>query len=81
MASVEHIRQIAPKGFEATSQGLLNTVRSMGRLTGTSVGGFIMETRGGFIMYRIASIVIFWTMSLQMMNLHREKLWRVSNSM
>jgi hypothetical protein len=74
IASVEYIRNIAPLGFEATSQGLLGTVRSLGSLVGTCIGGLVMESQGGATMYYIAGVVICMTMFLQVINLHSQQL-------
>jgi len=63
--SVEYIAQIAPKGYEATGQGLLIFVNYMGIVAGLFAGGHIQETLGSRAMfYVMATIVALGTVVL-----------------
>uniref|UniRef100_A0A7S2PIT9 Major facilitator superfamily associated domain-containing protein n=1 Tax=Skeletonema marinoi TaxID=267567 RepID=A0A7S2PIT9_9STRA len=63
--SVEYIAQIAPKGYEATGQGLLIFVNYMGIVAGLFAGGHIQETLGSLAMfYVMATIVALGTVVL-----------------
>mmetsp|Transcript_6010 Transcript_6010/g.9309 ORF Transcript_6010/g.9309 Transcript_6010/m.9309 type:complete len:623 (+) Transcript_6010:68-1936(+) len=56
--SVEYIAQIAPKGFEATGQGLLIFVNYAGIVTGLFVGGHIQEAFGSVLMFYVMAIIV-----------------------
>ncbi|KAL7492377.1 hypothetical protein ACHAWT_003901 [Skeletonema menzelii] len=63
--SVEYIAQIAPKGFEATGQGLLIFVNYIGIVVGLFGGGHIQEVFGPRTMfYVMATIVALGTVVL-----------------
>ena len=63
--SVEYIAQIAPKGFEATGQGLLIFVNYIGIVAGLFGGGHIQEVFGPRMMfYVMATIVALGTVVL-----------------
>lgn len=56
--SVEYIAQIAPKGFEATGQGLLIFVNYTGIVAGLFVGGHIQEAFGPVLMFYVMAIIV-----------------------
>ena len=57
--SVEYIARMTPKGQEASSQGLLFTIRFLGVVAGLFVGGWTQQTFGGRIMYLGMAALVF----------------------
>ncbi len=57
VASVAHAKKLAPAGMGATAQGLLTGVYfGVGGAAGASIGGYLYQTVGPFMMYRWAGV-------------------------
>lgn len=58
-AGVSYAGQMAPRGMEATAQGLFNAVlMGFGGITGAMIGGLLIDRFGGAGMYRIGGFVV-----------------------
>ncbi|GAB5354012.1 hypothetical protein AAMO2058_000083300 [Amorphochlora amoebiformis] len=65
IASVDYMATIAPKGLEASAQGLLAAFnRGLGFLVGTIVGGFVMQNYGSKIMFTGAAALVAFSGAL-----------------
>jgi MFS transporter, PPP family, 3-phenylpropionic acid transporter len=69
-AGVSYAGQLAPKGLEASAQGLFNaTLMGFGSFTGALLGGLLIDRLGGVGMYRtggvivLAGMLVFWLAS------------------
>jgi PPP family 3-phenylpropionic acid transporter len=57
-AGVSYAGQLAPKGLEATAQGLFNaTLMGFGSFSGALLGGLLFDRLGGSGMYRIGGLI------------------------
>ncbi len=57
--SVEFVSLIAPKGSEATGQGILIFVNYLGVVVGLAVGGWLQEISGPRVMYACMGLIAF----------------------
>jgi predicted MFS family arabinose efflux permease len=58
VASVHFVADIAPDGMQATAQGIVSSVAAVGKLLGTSLGGYVEETYGSDVLYRGAAVLL-----------------------
>jgi PPP family 3-phenylpropionic acid transporter len=71
-AGVSYAGQMAPKGMEATAQGLFNAVlMGFGGITGAMIGGLLIDRFGGAGMYRIGSCVILAGLGIFLLASHQ----------
>ncbi len=56
MSSVTLMHQMLGKQFAATAQGLLSSTFSFGQITGSLVGGVLLDRYGVFMIFRISAI-------------------------
>ena len=52
LVSVTVVARIAKPGFKNSAQGVVTTVVSLGGLTGSVVGGFVLKFQGPTVLYR-----------------------------
>jgi hypothetical protein len=57
-AGVDFMSSLVPPGYEASGQGLLQVFTGTGSILGLLMGGWVEETLGPRIMYRIAATVV-----------------------
>lgn len=56
--SVEFIARMMPEGYEASGQGILIFVTYFGVVAGLIVAGWIQETLGGYVMFRVMAGIV-----------------------
>jgi MFS family permease len=79
--SVEYIARATPKGYDASAQGLLFTIRFCGVVVGCWVGGWAQATWGGRMMYLgIGSLVSLAMLVLFIAELFRDEKDRESGA-
>ena len=59
---MHYAAELAPPGLEVSAQGLGNTVNCLGVITGSVIGGRIMQEKGSVYMYRAAAGLAFVTL-------------------
>ncbi len=64
LAAVHYAAELAPPGLQTSAQGLSNTVQCMGVITGSVLGGYLMDTRGSVFLYRSAALLSGVTLCL-----------------
>ena len=64
LAAVHYAAELAPPGLQTSAQGLSNTVQCMGVITGSVLGGYLMDTRGSVFLYRAAALLSAVTLCL-----------------
>jgi predicted membrane protein len=52
MATVAFVADLAPDHMQATAQGILTSLSAVGKLVGTSAGGYVEEKYGANVLYR-----------------------------
>ncbi len=58
MSSVTLMHQMLGKQYAATAQGLLSSTFAFGQITGSLVGGVLLDRYGVFVIFRISAIVM-----------------------
>mmetsp|Transcript_33528 Transcript_33528/g.64782 ORF Transcript_33528/g.64782 Transcript_33528/m.64782 type:complete len:82 (+) Transcript_33528:3-248(+) len=59
LASVDYMATVAPKGLEASAQGLVAAFnRGLGFFVGTMLGGVMMQELGSKMMFHAAAILV-----------------------
>lgn len=53
LGAVHYAATLAPEGLETSTQGLATTARSIGSISGTFVGGIVMQHFGSIVLYRL----------------------------
>jgi len=56
--SVEFIARMMPEGYEASGQGILIFVTYFGVVAGLVMAGWIQETLGGYVMFRVMAGIV-----------------------
>jgi MFS family permease len=56
--SVEYIARVTPKGYDASGQGLLFTIRFLGVVAGLFVGGWTQQSFGGRVLYLGMAVLV-----------------------
>jgi len=62
LAAVHYAAELAPPGLETSAQGLGNTILQLGVITGSIVGGSIMDSHGSIFLYRAAAALVAATL-------------------
>ena len=58
MSTVDFVSDVAPDHLQATAQGILSSLSAIGKLIGTSIGGYIEESYGSDILYRGSAVLM-----------------------
>ena len=63
---MHYAAELAPPGLETSAQGLSNTVMCLGVITGSMLGGYVMDTYGSIFLYRSAAglVAVTWVLYL-----------------
>jgi MFS family permease len=58
IASVDYVAGNVPANLQATGQGVLGSLQSVGTLVGVGLGGYVEERFGSLVLYRGAGIIV-----------------------
>jgi len=78
-SNVEYMARLSPKGYEATSQGLLSGLRGVGSIVGLSLGGWIDDAYGAKTMYRLHATIVAIGLGIFLFTDRRQRYRRVSD--
>ena len=78
-SNVEYMARLSPKGYEATSQGLLSGLRGVGSIAGLSLGGWIDDAYGAKVMYRLYATIVAIGLGIFLFTDRRQRYRRVSD--
>ena len=78
-SNVEYMARLSPRGYEATSQGLLSGLRGVGSIVGLSLGGWIDDAYGAKVMYRLYATIVAIGLGIFIFTDRRQRYRRVSD--
>ena len=78
-SNVEYMAQLTPKGYEATSQGLLSGLRGIGSIVGLSLGGWIDDAFGAKVLHRLYATIVAIGLVFFLFTDRRERYRRVAD--